>query len=150
MCTGFMCKWNGDDVNHLFLHCAVVGKLWSMIFCLFGVSWVMQLSVKRSLVSWKGRFAGRGIGEVWWVVSLCLIYNWKERNARCFEGHELSVMNLKSLYEWTLLSLSLSVEGFLDFMDSYFCTQLVYWGCPHLIKLFNKFYHLNLKKFKPL
>ena len=44
---------------------------------------------------------------------------WRERNARCFEGQELSVVKmkylfLKSLYDWTSQSLSFSVAGFLE------------------------------------
>ena len=40
-----MCKCNGELVDHLFLHCPVVRDLWSMVFGLFGVSWVMPQSV---------------------------------------------------------------------------------------------------------
>ena len=40
-----MCKCNSESVDHLFLHCPVVSELWDMVFGLFGVSWVMPLSV---------------------------------------------------------------------------------------------------------
>ena len=32
-----MCKWDGETINHLFLHCPVARDLWDMIFCLFGL-----------------------------------------------------------------------------------------------------------------
>ena len=41
----YMCKCNSESVNHLFLHCPVASELWDMVFGLFGVNWVMPLSV---------------------------------------------------------------------------------------------------------
>uniref|UniRef100_A0A7N2KQL6 Reverse transcriptase zinc-binding domain-containing protein n=1 Tax=Quercus lobata TaxID=97700 RepID=A0A7N2KQL6_QUELO len=35
----YMCKSNGESVDHLFLHCPVAMDLWSMVLGLFGVSW---------------------------------------------------------------------------------------------------------------
>ena len=48
---------------------------------------------------------------------------WRERNARCFEGHKLSEVKLKylllkTLFDWTLQSIAFLVMGFLDFIDS--------------------------------
>ena len=40
-----MCKCDGESVDHLLLHCSVAYELWSMIFGLFGISWVMPRSV---------------------------------------------------------------------------------------------------------
>ena len=68
-------------------------------------------------------------GAVWqeryWegMASGSLVCIWRENNACCFENQELSVVKLKylflkTLYEWTLLHVSVSVEGLLDLMDS--------------------------------
>ena len=51
-----MCKGNGESVDHLFLHCLVAMDLWSVVFGLFGVSWVMSQSVVGLLACWQGRF----------------------------------------------------------------------------------------------
>ena len=40
-----MCKCNGESADHLFFHCLVPMELWSMVFGLFGVSWVIPQSV---------------------------------------------------------------------------------------------------------
>ena len=32
-----MCKHNGENVDHLLLHCPIVTKMWSSVFCLFGI-----------------------------------------------------------------------------------------------------------------
>lgn len=36
-----MGKNDRENANHLYLHDDVAWELWSMVFCLFGVSWVM-------------------------------------------------------------------------------------------------------------
>ena len=40
-----MCKCNSESVDHLFLHCPIASELWDMVFGLFGVSWVVPLSI---------------------------------------------------------------------------------------------------------
>ena len=37
----YMCKSNGESVDHLLLHCPIVSELWSMVFTFFGIYWVM-------------------------------------------------------------------------------------------------------------
>uniref|UniRef100_A0A7N2MQK8 Reverse transcriptase zinc-binding domain-containing protein n=1 Tax=Quercus lobata TaxID=97700 RepID=A0A7N2MQK8_QUELO len=41
----YMCKSNGESVDHLFLHHLVAMDLWSMVLGLFGVTWVMPHTV---------------------------------------------------------------------------------------------------------
>ena len=53
---GFLCKSQRESVAYLFLHCAVAWELWSLIFCLFEVSWVMPYSVMELLLCWKRPF----------------------------------------------------------------------------------------------
>ena len=33
----FMCKSNGESVDHLLIHCPIATELWSMVFTLFGI-----------------------------------------------------------------------------------------------------------------
>lgn len=40
-----MCKNDGENANHLYLHDDVAWELWSMVLCLFGVSWVMPFCI---------------------------------------------------------------------------------------------------------
>ena len=75
----YMCKCNGESVDHLFLHCSVAMDLWSMVFGLFGVSWVMPQSVVGLLACWQGRFS-------------------RHRNSRCFEDKERSILDLKLFF----------------------------------------------------
>ena len=42
-----MCRCNNKTVDHLLIHCAVAQELWTFIFAMFGVQWVMS---RRSLM----------------------------------------------------------------------------------------------------
>ena len=98
-----MCKCNSESVDHLFLHCPVASELWDMVFGLFGVSWVMPLSVIGLFACWQGRFGRHRNGDIWKVVPLCMMWClWKERNSRCFEDIECSMPDLKPLFLRTL------------------------------------------------
>jgi hypothetical protein len=48
----YMCKKNGESVDHLLLHCEVASALWHFIFSWFGLHWVMPGRVKDLYASW--------------------------------------------------------------------------------------------------
>ena len=62
-------------------------------------------------------------GEVWMTGPSCLMwYIWKKRNPLTFEGKEfplphLKFLFLKTLYEWTYNSYTLSMTTFMGFLD---------------------------------
>ena len=62
-------------------------------------------------------------GEVWMTGPSCLMwYIWKEQNPLTFEGKEfplphLKFLFLKTLYEWTYNSYTLSMTSFMGFLD---------------------------------
>ena len=69
----YMCKCNSEIVDHLFLHCSVALELWDMVFGLFGVYWVMPMSML-FLIVWCGVFGRKEIVGVLKTTSfLCLI-----------------------------------------------------------------------------
>ena len=37
----YMRKRCGESVDHPLLHCPIAWELWSLVFCLFGIHWVM-------------------------------------------------------------------------------------------------------------
>jgi hypothetical protein len=46
-----MYKKGGESIDHLLLHCEVATELWSGLFQLFGVAWVMPCRVSELLES---------------------------------------------------------------------------------------------------
>ena len=47
----FMCLEKEETIVHLLLHCTKTRALWDLLFKLFGVSWVLPLSVRETLLS---------------------------------------------------------------------------------------------------
>ncbi len=121
-----MCKRSGESPNHLLLHCEMAQSLWSMVFCLFGVVWVMPGSVVEVLASWMGCFRKSLHADVWGAAPLCVMWViWRERNLRVFEGQERTVLDLKlvllrTLFNWLHCSSNYSPSYFEEFLDS--CT----------------------------
>ena len=121
----YMCNCNCESVDHLFLHCPVALELWNMVFSLFGVYWVMPLSAVGLFACWQGRFGHHRNGDLWRVVPHCLLWCiWKERNSRCFEDIERSILDIKLLFFRTLLDWfsvwrNHPFSSILDFLD--FC-----------------------------
>ena len=94
-----MCKAHGESVNHLLLHCIVAHELWSLIFALFGIAWVMPRGVVDLLSCWSDRFGKSEADAIWKVIPHCLMWCiWRERNNRAFVGEEQSIPALKSSF----------------------------------------------------
>ena len=47
-----MCKKDGESVDHLLLHCPIAYELWTMVFCLFGIEWIMPKRVINMFAAW--------------------------------------------------------------------------------------------------
>ena len=100
----YMCKNCGESMDHLLLHCPIACELWSLVFCLFGIHWVMPQKVIELFESWQGKFGRHRNIELWRIVPHCLLWCiWCERNARRFEGCERSMLEFKSFFLHTLL-----------------------------------------------
>ena len=73
-------------------------------FGLFGVSWVMPHLVVGLLAFWQGRLGRCGNEHIWIIVPHCLMWwFWEERNSRCFENNERSILDVKLFFFRTLL-----------------------------------------------
>uniref|UniRef100_A0A2N9IMT1 Reverse transcriptase zinc-binding domain-containing protein n=1 Tax=Fagus sylvatica TaxID=28930 RepID=A0A2N9IMT1_FAGSY len=101
-----MCKKGAESVEHLLLHCPFAGEVWSMVFGLFGVVWVMPRTILELLECWQGCFGKHRNILIWRVIPHCLMWCiWRERNGRSFENCERSYVEIKyfflrSLYDW--------------------------------------------------
>ena len=95
----YMCKSCGESLDHLLLHCPIACELWSLVFYMFGIHWVMPHKVIELFESWQGKFGRHCNIDFWRLVPHCLIWCiWRERNARNFEGCERSMLENKSFF----------------------------------------------------
>jgi hypothetical protein len=118
-----MCKQSGESVDHLFLHCTVATDLWSMVFGMFGVQWVMPHTVLDLFHGWLGKFGRYDTIKVWKMIPHSLIWClWRERNARHFEDLERSLPELKlfffqTLLDWVVGSHVYSIHSIAELID---------------------------------
>ena len=131
-----MCKKCGETVDHLLLHCPIALELWNVVFCLFGLHWVMPMTVIHMFMfsAWQGSFGKHRNISFWKVVPHCIIwYLWQERNSRSFEGCEWNILEIKAFFLLTLLDWSAAIFSPLVFL-SYTCLIIVFWlDCTSLL-----------------
>ena len=119
----YLCLTEEESIDHIFLHCALAISLWSLLFSLFGVSWVLPSSVREALLGWFGPCVGKERKKVWFSAPLCLFWIvWKERNSRAFENEEHSFHMCKSfflcnLWAWTKGFFGSGPPSVVDFVD---------------------------------
>ena len=122
----YMCQCNGELVDHLFLHFPVAMDLWSMVLCLFGVSWVMPQSVVGLLACWQGWFGHYRNEHIWIIVPHYLMWwFWEERNVGVLKitRAPYQTSSYFSLELYWIGCLVCETNHSLDFLDSCnFCT----------------------------
>ena len=75
---------------------------------------MMPRSVMGLLCCWP-RFSKQAAGSIWRMIPHCIMWSlWRERNARCFEGSEKSIHDLKMLFLYTLLEWAAAL-GFIPY-----------------------------------
>ena len=47
-----MCCCSGETINNLLIHCSLASELWSLIFMMFGVYWVLPEKVPDLVCEW--------------------------------------------------------------------------------------------------
>ena len=69
-----LCQCSEESVDHLLIHCTQVSSLCSLVFFLFGVSWVIPKHMVELLACWKGGFGCYLAADIWWAIPLCLMW----------------------------------------------------------------------------
>lgn len=89
----YLCKNCLETCNHLLLWCLYTYNLWTLVFGLLGISWVMAGSAMNEILAWEGivgrkkQFRLRPL-TIFWVI-------WKERNNRAFKAKEVDFVTIK-------------------------------------------------------
>ena len=94
-----------ETINHILVHCPKARVLWDLVFSLFGVNWVLPLTVKDTLLGWFASFVDKKRGKTWQAAPLCLFWTvWKERNMIVFYNEVLSIQRMKNSFVCNLFS----------------------------------------------
>ena len=97
--------------------------LWSFLFRLFHVTWVVPRSVKDLVFGWCNWF-GKHHSDIWNLAPLCLMWIvWLERNSRIFEDTQCSIDQLlekftSSLFDWSRVWGFTTAASVADFLVS--------------------------------
>ena len=54
-----------ETIDHILVHCGLISSIWNLLFCLFGVFWVLPFTSKEVLFRWHGSFVGWKRLKVW-------------------------------------------------------------------------------------
>ena len=130
-----MCKINGESIDHLFIHCSIDFDLWSMVFTLFGIHWVMSKTVVDLLACWQGKLGRHRNSAIWMAMPHCLMWCiWREMNNWHFEDLERLVADLKLFWiEFQCLAFVLFLQSMVSWtfvlyaLDLYL--SLMYTSC---------------------
>ncbi len=118
-----MCKESGESISYLLLHCSAAKEIWSFIFSIFGIQWVMPGGVLDLLACWQACCSNTRIKKVWNMIPHCIFWCiWCERNSRSFEASERNLLEIKGMVIHTLIDWSnaagvLTSYSVLDFLD---------------------------------
>ena len=81
-----MCKESGESISYLLLHCSAAKEIWSFIFSIFGIQWVMPGGVLDLLACWRACCSNARIRKLWDMIPHCIFWCiWWERNSK-FRG----------------------------------------------------------------
>ena len=56
-----LCGREEENINHLMLFCTKVQDVWTLLFTIFGVNWVLSSSLRETLEGWQGSFARKKV-----------------------------------------------------------------------------------------
>ena len=118
-----LCKEKEETSDHLILFCKKATMLWSLIFSLFGVQWILHTKIKRNLLGWHNVFVGKSREKAWRASPLCLMWAlWRETNERVFNDMERSDQAVKHFFfctfvNWVRVYLEDDTLSMIDFVE---------------------------------
>lgn len=67
----YMCKRDGETIDHLFLHCDGARVLWNDILISQHMDWVLPKPMEDVLRAWRRKFRDKNSKIVWNLISGC-------------------------------------------------------------------------------
>ncbi|RVX21330.1 hypothetical protein CK203_002101 [Vitis vinifera] len=102
----FLCCAEEETINNILVHCPKARVMWDLVFSLFGVTWVLPLTIRDTLLGWFASFVDKKRGKTWQAAPLYLFWTvWKERNNVC------------NLFSWAKACLEVGPLSLINFVD---------------------------------
>ncbi|XP_022865490.1 uncharacterized protein LOC111385340 [Olea europaea var. sylvestris] len=99
----YMCKKDGETINHLFIHCDGVRWLWDSILASQSMNWVLLRRIEDLVWAWKRKFRDKDSKLLWNLIPRCIVWCiWRERNDRYFEDQTKTTEQIRELFYLTL------------------------------------------------
>jgi mannosylglycoprotein endo-beta-mannosidase len=123
----YLCRDNGESVDHVLLHCPFSRGIWNHVLGITNFQWVMPEKVSGVLWSWSRRLSNPIAKAIWRMIPSCIWWClWRERNSRCFENCSLSLVKMQelvllSLFSWANVVLGCPFVDFNDFLSFLVC-----------------------------
>lgn len=97
----YLCKAAEEFCNHILLTCPAVYNIWSTVYGLMGLNWVISETVSKELWAWSGIFMRK---KYLFLVPLAIFWvMWKEWNIRVFEGVKNDFVKIRDRWINTLI-----------------------------------------------
>ena len=55
----FFCEEEEESIDHLLIHCWRTRLLWDLFLAIIGLSWLLPLLIRQTLLAWRGTNVGR-------------------------------------------------------------------------------------------
>ncbi|XP_026420608.1 uncharacterized protein LOC113316671 [Papaver somniferum] len=104
------CNTEVETMDHLFIRCGEVLKLWDYFLASMRVCWVMQRMFRSMMFSWRLERASDKVKMVWQLMSYAICWEvWNERNKRVHGGrpksrYELEIAVKQWIYLWSSIT----------------------------------------------
>ncbi|CAL5440634.1 unnamed protein product [Camellia sinensis] len=108
------CRAELETVNHVFLHCPFIWKLWANLVNWWNYKWVSPGTVEGLLLSWAGIRMKKKMLAVWKTIPLAVLWSvWRSRNDCLFNKVQLEWNALEELIKARVaLWVATSLKGF--------------------------------------
>lgn len=108
------CRSELETVNHVFLHCHFIWKLWANLVNWWNYKWVSPGSVEGLLLSWIGTKMKKKMLAVWKALPIAVLWSvWRSRNDCVFNKVQPDWIALEDLIkDRVALRVSSSLKGF--------------------------------------
>ena len=78
----FLCGEDEESIEHILIHCPMARELWSILFSMFDVDWVIPYLIRDFILGWHGAILRKRHKKVWVTAPLVCFGHFGMRKIR--------------------------------------------------------------------